>query len=253
MARLTRYRTQVQRRAFPSAAGLLVMLLLALALPRPAGAAAFADSVSALIPDSTITVEILTPGYSQRMQELSQKLLIAARSRPQWFEAYTARYRQPLPWHPNLGLTRAEYQEYMLGSKASAYVVRQRAKLTFTRIGNMAAWRLHGWGLLQPIDGMVIDAVHDVVRLPRRGALQGMGIVEPTDRTVSLDWKWYAVWKAVHQSGDATRGGKGLILALHMGPLGDGNTGLYWTERHVNMGSALEDEFLLLRFPPKLR
>lgn len=230
----------------PGAAGLA--LVLALVSPRACAAASFADSVAALIPDTTVTVDILTPGYSQRMQELSQKMLIAARSNPKWFEAYTQRYRQPLPWHPNLGLTRAEYMEYLDSGKSTAYVVRQRAKLEFNRIGTMRAWRLHGWGLLQPLDGVVIDAEHNVTRAPKRGALPGKGIVAPTDPTVSLDWRWYAVWKAIHQVGDATRGGKALILALHMGPLGDGRTGLYWTERHINMGPGLNDEFLLLRF-----
>ena len=97
--------------------------------PSPA-AATFADSVAALIPDTTVTVDILTPGYSKRMQELSQRLLMAARANPAWFESYTQSHRQPLPWHPNLGLRRTEYEEYLAGSKASGYVVRQRANVS---------------------------------------------------------------------------------------------------------------------------
>jgi hypothetical protein len=234
---------------------LLLMLLAAPVPPAranalPVGRAAL-DSLAALIPEGAVTVEMLAPSYSRRTEEIAVRMEAAARHNPAWFQAYTRRYPvSPLPWHPNLGVTREEYQEYLLGSKTAPMAVTQRATLTFEREPARRRWRIHGWGKLQPLDGLLIDLERNTID-GRRGSLPGLGVIAAEAASGSpLAWRWYGVWKAAHRMGDPLHGGQAMSASLHLGPLGDGRSAaLYWTYRRYNNGARLNDEFLLLRYP----
>lgn len=243
------------RHAFPGRLPVPAFALaLVLALP-PAHALTEADRIEALIPDSTVTAEVLTPDYSQRVQEISRRLINSAQADPVWFQNWIARHpNMPLPWHPNLGISRPEYDLYMREGTKAKYEVRTRVRLTFQRAGSARRWTLHGWGLLTPIDGLTIDLDRGNAVSSRWGALPFLGIARPTDPGVQLPWNWYGVWKDSHVIGDPRKNGQALTLSLHVGPLGDGRmVGLYWTSRRLNRGRQLADEFLLVRFPARGR
>ncbi len=231
----------------------LVILLLGAALAAagalPSGRAAL-DSLASLLPQGPVVVDILAPHYSERVERIAGRMQAAARSDPAWFQAWTRSHpRPPLPWHPNLGVTRAEYQEYLLGSRDAPMAVAQRATLRFDRQSGRRIWRLSGWGKLTPVNGLVIDLERNQLD-GKRGVLQGMGVAEPEQGSdAPLAWGWYGVWKASHVVGDPLKGGQAMNASLHLGPLGDGSrVGLYWTYRRYNNGARLDDEFLLLRF-----
>lgn len=215
----------------------------------PAGRAAL-DSLASLLPEGAVTVEILAPKYAQRIEAIAGRMQSSARRNPAWFQAYTRRFPvAPLPWHPNLGVTREEYREYLIGSKGAPMVVTQRATLTITRERARRRWRLQGWGKLTPVNGIVIDLERNEVE-SKRGSMPGLGVTTPDAASdTPLAWRWYGVWKAAHKMGDPLRGGQAMSASLHLGPLGDGATvALYWTYRRYNNGARLDDEFLLLRF-----
>ncbi len=209
-----------------------------------------ADSLAALIPDSTVTVEILAPGYSKRAEGFAVRIEAAARQNPSWFQAYTRSHpRGAPPWHPNLGITRAEYTEYLMDARSTPMVVTQRTTLRFVRIGTGRRWRLKGWGKLAPLEGSVLNL--EVNRVEgRRGRLDGMGIAyASTSDETSLPWRWYGVWKSARPSGGPS-GAPTSGASLHLGALADDrNVGLYWTFRRFDARARLEDEFLLLRYP----
>lgn len=208
-----------------------------------------ADSLAALVPDSVVTVDILTPQYSKQVEGLAVRLASAARRNPEWFQAHTRAHPGGAPpWHPNLGITRAEYTEYLIESRSAPMAVSQRMTLRFVRQGAARRWRLQGWGKLAPLNGLILDLDRNQVE-GRRGKLEGKGIAHAsaTDAT-PLAWQWYGVWKAAHQTGDAKRG-QALQASLHIGPLAKGReVGMYWTYRRFNNGARLDDEFLLLRY-----
>ena len=242
-------------------AGLTRWSVLALALvfalvftPRASGAAE-ADRIAALIPDGAVTAEVLTPDYSQRMQEISRRLMNSAQADPVWFQGWMAKHpRGPVPWHPNLGVTKPEYDLYLREGNAAKFAVRTRVRLTFERKGIARCWTLHGWGLLTPLEGLTIDLDRGHAVSPHWGDLPFFGIAQPTDPGVQLPWNWYGVWKATHVIGDPRRNGQSSTAGLHVGPLGDGRmVGLYWATRRLNHGRQLADEFLLLRFPAPRR
>ena len=210
--------------------------------------AGLADSVARLLPDGPVMVEILAPEFSPRMQELSGKLRVAAARDPRWFQKYAREQPRPMPWHVKLGLTRVEYDEYVRGGRSATLAVRARAQLTFERTRGARRWTLHGQGPLANMEGTVIDLDANQVST-HLGVLPGQGIAQPNEPGAALDWRWFAVWKATHQSGDPMNGGETTQASLHLGPLAHGRSAaIYWTGRRVSMGRSLGDEFLLLRF-----
>lgn len=216
----------------------------------PAGRAAL-DSLAALLPDGAVTVEILAPHYTTRIEGLAARMQASARRNPAWFQAYTRAHPvPPLPWHPNLGVTRAEYQEWILGSRDAPMAVTQRATLRFVREEARRRWTLQGWGKLTPLNGLLIDLERNEVG-GKRGPLIGLGVIAPDDPAKApLDWRWYGAWKAAHRVGDTQQQGQAMSASLHFGPLADGaSVAMYWTYRRYNNGARLDDEFLLVRFP----
>lgn len=209
-----------------------------------------ADSVARLIPSEPVVVEILSPKYSKAVEDIAVQMEAAARRNPGWFQAYTHRHNRPLPYHPNLGVPKPAYQQYLDEAANTPLAVTQRATLTFKRQGKGARWVLSGWGKLAPINGTVIDLDQGYAR-NRRGTLALIGTASPTElaQGARLDWSWFGTFRSSHKVGKVSVGGQALVASLHIGPLEDGrNVGLYWAYRRFNGGKQMDDEFLLLRW-----
>jgi len=212
--------------------------------------AGLADSVAKLVPGGPVMVEILSPRYSPRIQALLNKLRDAAQRDPQWFQKYLREQPRPMAWHEKLGLTRAEYAEYVRDGQKPTMTVSARAQLAFARTPGTRRWTLHGKGPLANLEGTVIDLDANQVST-HLGVLAGQGIAQPNEPR-ALDWQWFAVWKGTHQNGDPMNGGDATQASLHLGRLAHGGgTAIYWTGRHISMGRNLGDEVLLLRLPAR--
>ena len=212
-------------------------------------ASASALALEALLPDTTVVVEILRPDYSQEIEDIAVRMHAAARRDPGWFHSYLARHPGTPPWHSKLGVSIEDYQRYLLASRSTPVSVQQRARLTFRRDGARRRWILSGWGLLSPLSNVVIDLDRDQV-MGRFGPLPWKGVSWPAKgKPTSLDWQWFGEFVSSHVVGDPRAGGKALQNTLSLGPIGDGSTvGLYWTVRRLGMGARFDDQFLLLRF-----
>lgn len=214
----------------------------------PRGSAA--DSIGRIIPAEPVVVEILSPRYSREVEDLAVRMEATARRNPGWFQAYTHRYGRPLPYHPKLGVTKLEYQQYLDESANTPLAVTQRATLTFKRQGSANRWVLSGWGKLAPINGTIIDLDRGYAQ-NRRGLMPLLGTAAPdkAPQGSRLDWKWFGTFRSNHKMGDVRVGGQALVASFHMGPLMDGqNVGIYWSYRRFNGGKQMDDEFLLVRF-----
>lgn len=241
----------MRTRMRPARAPLLAIVLTLASPAAPAtarGALTAADSLASVLPQGAVVVDVLTPDYTKRVEELAVRINAAAREHPQWFQAYMREHAGAPPWHPNFGVTPAEYREYVSAARTATWRVRERATLTFERATEGRRWTLHGWGVLDPLEGVVIDLETMTVR-SRKGMLPFLGIAAPQRDEGALDWRWFGSWKASHRIGDPAHGGQALDVGLHLGPLADGrHAALYWTSRRANNGRRLEDQFLLLRF-----
>ncbi len=208
-----------------------------------------ADSIARLIPAKPVVVEILSPKLSKEVEDIAVKMEAAARRDPRWFQAYTAGHPRPLPYHPNLGVTKPEYARYLDESANTPLAVTQRVTLTFARDGRRNRWTLKGWGKLAPLNGTVID-LDAGTATNRRGRMELLGTARPTSPEMRsrLDWAWFGSFRSAHLVGP--KGSQQMLVAsLHLGPMRDGRqVGLYWSYRRVNGGARMDDEFLLLRW-----
>lgn len=103
---------------------------------------AWAQSLDAYIPASGVVVgNVMEVVASPEVEELTRRVQIAMAENRNWFIAYVAQARPgPLPYHPNLGLTEAEYDRYLYLMNSGALSLRPAApvEVTFTREQNGA-------------------------------------------------------------------------------------------------------------------
>jgi hypothetical protein len=160
----------------------------------PAGKDGGEVNVLQLIPTGTTDVAIMTLAAPPQFFELSQKLQDAMRKDPQWFMSYRASVPpgEPLPYHPKLGMTEAEYHEYSLlmsqlamqRSGKAVLDVQQRDSLFSISTADSA---------IAGLNGIVIDLGHDQVTTPfgvthQRTEIDNEGVDAPTGPWRGVQW-----------------------------------------------------------------
>jgi len=102
------------------------------------------------LPIGEVEVTVLEPTTASRFVELTAKLQEGLADKQEWLAGYrrNSRAGQPLPWHPNFGLTRREYAQYLdlageihlqpVG-KATVEIRRKGSRITFDAAKPLAA------------------------------------------------------------------------------------------------------------------
>jgi hypothetical protein len=74
--------------------------------------------IATLLPRDGV-VDVMEPGFPKRLEELAKKLQAAVAKDPGWFQSHaaTAKPGEPLRYHEKLGLTKAEYEEFLALTK----------------------------------------------------------------------------------------------------------------------------------------
>ena len=74
-----------------------------------------ADSVRRLLHDGSFNADAMQFESAPRMAELGNKFIAATKKHPDWFQnaVKQAKPGEPLAYHPNMGLTKQEYQEFL--------------------------------------------------------------------------------------------------------------------------------------------
>lgn len=95
--------------------------------------------LASLLPTGLIEVEQLAIRYSDRVDELGHKMQEAVATNQAWLLDYVKRAPegQPLPYHVNLGLSEAEYAEYVQASESGQLTGVRRSPLTFKKDGEL--------------------------------------------------------------------------------------------------------------------
>jgi len=121
----------------------LKLILVALLLPLHSIFSAEDDhfKLSDVIPTGKTVVEILTVAFGKRAEELSTKFQQGIQAHRDWWIGYVktnSASNQPLPYHPNLGLTEKEYREYLDEMEKSRRLDKSsEAWLIFKRSGDV--------------------------------------------------------------------------------------------------------------------
>jgi len=192
-------------------------------------------SLDRLLPSGTFTVDVLGAKGPTTLTELTARFQAAAKAHPGWLILHgeIAAPGEPLPWHPNLGLSEREYAHLRFLIDWSSLVKASEASLTFDRRHD-GTIVLRGKGATAPLDGTSVDVAKATVRTP-------FGQCELTpfavDRPNGLAGPWYG-----HVCGASFK--------LSIGERALSRSGLLtYRYKHVEQGRLVEDRELYVRYP----
>lgn len=224
--------------------GLWIALVLALAgLLIPTGQAQSADAIRDLIPRGVVQVDIMEVGAWPRQIELAARLQASVAAHPEWWVEYVAKAPpgQPLPYHPRLGLTEAEYQEFLELSSSMQMVKVADGTLNFVW-DSPTHIRLIGEGSLADLTGITIDLAADRVETPfailrERTEINNTDVDSPTGPWRGIQWKFE------HLTPDLS---SGAVVKLALGRRDEDGRGiLYYNARRIKGRSAQSVRYVL--------
>jgi hypothetical protein len=239
--------------------GAIVLSLLALGGPAAAarrGEAAAAEARPPAVVQLPPEAELLAPGSHPvwimdlgppaEAETLMRQWLSALRADPEWYAAYSkahSRPGEPLPYHPKMGMSEAQYQRMLSLAKQTKLTRVERAALTVTREGPTRV-ALHGGVVLPDLTGITVDFAADRVNTPY-GRLEGSQPIAVTDPE-SPTGPWSGRRWSVDTVDPATR--QGAVVELNLGRLADGTAMLYYDARRFVKGALQSRAFHLLTF-----
>jgi hypothetical protein len=142
-----------------------------------------------------VDVEVLGPNISPELEAIQTKMDKAVHEHGHWLQEYvksTAREGDPLPYHPNFGITDEEYHRYFDSLKDIKLVPAGKGRLRFTALSN-SKMRIESVNGLPELNGVVVDTELDQVITP-----WGTALVDKPVHTTGKSWlgRWDAHnWK----------------------------------------------------------
>jgi hypothetical protein len=216
---------------------LLYLALVVLSSFAPSGRAAAQafslDSVRALLPPDTLTVDAMDLAPSPRMVELSQKLQAAVRQNAEWFQEQVrnARPGEPVPYDARLGLTQAEYEEFL--RLASSMELRKVAEAPLVVRAEGSRLVFDGGTGMPDLTGVAIDLAADQLVTPL-ATVAGSREVHSDDAQAAMGPWDGRTWDLEEISADAR---EGRLVSLSVGRLRESGRGvIYWQQRQVQGG-----------------
>jgi hypothetical protein len=216
----------------------------------PAGAFAQATAPEAftkiLEPNKLYEGERVVVTPPEDIQKYIKLVKQGAKNAPEWYEQYSknAKPGVPLPFHKNLNLTTAQYQEYLkLWGKREFKVLEKIGVLLELRRGKWS-FRLSGTGAM--ISLLRYDEKNDVFR-STNGIMKRIDDIDAGEETILGEWKGVE-WRFEEE----TPLGK-TKENLALGKSADGKSGflVYRLQDITANNTVLEDVSRVIRFPLK--
>ena len=158
--------------------------------PIPAPATPFGNSVepSAYIHAGRFTADVMEPTTPPRAAELIARLQQAARKNPEWFREQVKLVKpgEPLPYDPRLGMSQAEYEDFLAMSRQMKMQKRGEVEISITSKGD-GVYALDGGQRLPDLTGVEIDAVRREARTPY-GVARGQAAFNASDDSALGAW-----------------------------------------------------------------
>lgn len=224
----------------PRAALPLIFSLLALL---PASLSAQAPKLTKFLKEGVPTrgdVVVVEP--PEEINVYLKKVQQAAMGDPAWFDGYAkdAPPGVPLPFHEKLGLTKAEYAEYLALWVKRKFVSRQPVVVKLEKTGETHVIRVTGAGW--PISLLSYKPAEDTFT-STNGVLKKIADVDAPDNSILRAWKGYE-WR-LEEAGTLTT----LRENFAIGAAPDKHGLLIYRLQEVSTsGRRLEDKSLVIRF-----
>lgn len=181
------------------------------------GSIAFAQAspveVVALLPVDGVAVDVMQPVFPKRMQDLGMRLQTALAKDPEWTKSHTAKAkpREPLPYDEKLGLTRAEYEEFLgLANKGGGGLAKVAgAKVRVLRDGDRVV--LQFGKQFRGMEKIEVDLKKDTVSTPAGILGDRQAIAATPNQAATGPWDGFQ-WKSKGFEEDLTRPSVSLAL-----------------------------------------
>jgi hypothetical protein len=213
----------------------------------PTAAGAALDSVLALLPAGTLTVDVMDVAASPRLMELTQQLQAAIRADPAWFQEAVARATpgEPLPYNAKLGLTEAEYQEYL--RLAGNLTLRKVTSAPLTVRAEGGQLVLDGGAAFPDLTGIKLDPAADELTTPL-GVIRGSNEVHSDGENAAVGAWDGRRWRLEQGS---VQGGDAKLVELSLGRLRENGRGVfYWQLHEQRDGRVAQRMVRILYFDP---
>ena len=154
--------------------------ILASAVTIPIAAQSIGSQLRELLPLGDVQVEVLQPWSPPRLAVLTEKLQTAARADPEWFRSHAASAPpgEALPYHPKLGLTEAEYHEFL--ALADSTEMRPARAGMLALESTPTGWRVADRSTITALRGLQVDTVANVIH-SSFGILVAADPIAPSD------------------------------------------------------------------------
>ncbi len=212
-------------------------------LPAALSANELADFLTA---KKTVKGDIVTVVPPEEIHNYLKKVDEASRKDPAWFEEHSKKARPgvPLPYDPKLGLSEAEYAEYLKLWDSRKFVSQAKVTIMLNDLGE-DVWQLSVSGPGMPIRLLRYNAKDDAWK-SSNGALKRIKDINADERSILGGWRGKE-WKMEKEDtfvkakeniaiGRDTKGKYGLIV--------------YRYQEVDGAGRRVFDESMVIRFNP---
>ena len=201
-----------------------------------------------LLPTGKLRAEVMELAAPPRMAELSSRLQAAVRRDPAWWTAHVqaARPGEPLAYDTRLGLTEAEYREFL--ALGDSLRIRPVAPVELQFTAAPGGWRLEGGTSLPELQGIVIDTLTWELQTPLGKATAVKVITANTNQQATGPWDGVQ-WQRTDTSIVTT--GSGTAITFALGRLRDsGRVLLYYDAKQAAGGALTARVGRILTFDP---
>lgn len=213
----------------------------ALVFASPAAAQITNRQLADLLPPGPVLVEVLELSFPRRYIELSKRLQDAFQADPAWFQARVASNQpgQPLPYDPKLGLSEAEYREFV---QLSGQLTAQPSMTATLHVeATPSGWRFNERTTLVALQNVTIDTAQGVVHTSF-GTLSASSPVYP-----SASQRAAGQWTASRWQQEPTAS-NAFSATFAVGRFtADGRLVVYLQAREIQNGTLVRRADLLLR------
>ncbi len=207
--------------------------------PVPPAVAVTPDSVRALVPVGTVRVSLMDLVPPPRLNELNARVQAALSSDPAWWAEYNRTNQQPgkpLPYHPKMGVTEAEYREMVALVEGVRLSPVRQAELTVRDEGN-GRFVMNGGTALPELTGVVVDLANNRVDTPFGSTLTSAPIA-PDARKQQATGPWKGMSWTREELQPQTR--TGTVISFTLGRLQQSGRGiLYYEAGRVQGGKPM--------------
>jgi hypothetical protein len=203
--------------------------------------------VSRLLPGDGVTVDVMQPTFPKRLQELAVKLQAALAKDPAWTKSHVSQAKpgEPLPYDEKLGLTKAEYEEFLELTKKGGMAKVADAKVRVQRDGDRVV--LHFGKRFQGMEKIEVDLKNDSASTPAGMVATRQAIKASSEQAATGPWDGVQ-WKSKGFEEDISRPS----VSLAVGKLEATGRGiLYYRVRPGNSNSAAAVQYVLFYDLPK--